>query len=147
MQRARCLFFLSLLLLSGCDKTSQTELPATLLAVVPGCEVQQGCRAEDDSISVNVQFGAVPRALHPFPISLQVNGGEPLRDVSVTFYMQGMDMGLNRYRLVGSAASGWKADITLPICMSGRSDWVAEFELLTEQRRLQFRLPFVLQKS
>jgi hypothetical protein len=140
-------FFLSLLLLSACDRSAQNGLPVTELSVTPGCEVQQGCQAGDSSLSVSVQFGDTPRALQPFPLGLQFSGDEPVEQVTVSFSMQGMDMGLNRYRLTGDKMSGWKADITLPICVSGRSDWIAEFELVTDQRRLQFSLPFVLQKN
>jgi hypothetical protein len=57
-----------------------------------------------------------------------------------------MDMGLNRYRMLGDASSGWRAEVTLPICMSGRSDWIAEFELVSAGRRVLLRVPFVLEK-
>jgi len=145
MPFARYGLILGLLLLASCDRTSPVEPPVTVLAVAPGCDVRQGCRAGDDSISIDVQFDAAPIALHAFPLSLHVSGDEPVQSVTVSFSMQGMDMGLNRYRLIGNATRGWKADVTLPVCVSGRSDWVADFELLTEQRQLRFRLPFVLQ--
>jgi hypothetical protein len=57
-----------------------------------------------------------------------------------------MDMGANRYRLIAEASAGWHADITLPICMSGRTDWLADFELVVADRRLQMQVPFVLEK-
>ncbi len=142
----RSLFLLVSLLLWGCDRAPPADLPLTELDVAPGCQVQQGCRVAEGGMTVEVRFGETPRALQPFPVSLQVIGGEPVETLSVSFYMQGMDMGMNRYHLLGDAGSGWKAAVTLPICVSGRSDWVAEFELLTKQRRLRFRVPFVLHK-
>lgn len=147
MRFLRCGLLALPLLLSACDQTPQSEPPVSALAVTPGCDLQQGCRAGNDSMTVDVQFGAAPRALQPFPVSLQVTGSEAPKGISVVFSMRGMDMGLNRYHLIGDATSGWKADITLPVCVSGRSDWVAEFELLTDRRRLRFSVPFVLQKS
>ena len=88
-------------------------------------------------------------ALYPgrcnlFPVSLKLIGIENVREIYVTFAMQGMDMGLNRYRLYGDSMSAWKADVTLPICLSGRSDWIAEFELLLADRRVVLQIPFVL---
>lgn len=64
----------------------------------------------------------------------------------MAFSMPDMDMGANRYRLIAEASAGWHADITLPICMSGRTDWLADFELVVADRRLQMQVPFVLEK-
>jgi hypothetical protein len=60
--------------------------------------------------------------------------------------MQGMNMGPNRYRFIPGPSGGWSADITLPICTSGRTDWLAQFELTVAGQRLQFEVPFVLHK-
>ncbi|MEN8763094.1 MAG: hypothetical protein ABF290_11730 [Thiogranum sp.] len=97
-------------------------------------------------MAVTVSFGAEPRALQPFPIHLQLAGQQQADAVTVAFSMQDMDMGSNRYRLLADASAGWNADITLPICMSGRTDWVADFELVVADRRLLMQVPFVLEK-
>jgi hypothetical protein len=60
--------------------------------------------------------------------------------------MQGMDMGSNRYQLLADGMGGWDGVITLPICSSGRTDWLADFDFLLADRRLQLQVPFVLQK-
>ena len=61
--------------------------------------------------------------------------------------MKGMDMGWNRYRLNKDAAGYWNAEVTLPVCVSGRSDWVADFDAVAEgRRRVQWQVPFVLDK-
>jgi hypothetical protein len=97
-------------------------------------------------VAVRVVFGAEPRALQPFPIQVQLEGHQRADSVTAAFSMQGMDMGPNRYRLSADASGGWNADITLPICTSGRTDWVADFELVVTDRRLQIQVPFVLQE-
>jgi hypothetical protein len=94
---------------------------------------------------VTVAFGAEPRALQPFPIHIQLAGHQQADAVTVAFSMPDMDMGTNRYRMVADASAGWNADITLPICTSGRSDWVADFELVVTDRRLQIQVPFVVE--
>ncbi len=97
-------------------------------------------------MAITVIFGAEPRALRPFPIHIQLTDHQQADAVTVSFSMQDMDMGANRYRLIADASTGWNADITLPICMSGRSDWVADVELVVADRRLLIQVPFVLEK-
>jgi hypothetical protein len=81
-----------------------------------------------------------------FPIALRVAAGEAVETVMISFAMRGMDMGLNRYRMVRGASNTWTADVTLPICVSGRSDWIAGVELVTARRRFHWDVPFVLEK-
>jgi len=130
----------------SCDKPPEPRLPVSRLVLVQPCDVRQGCRAVGQSVAVTVSFGAEPRALQPFPIHLQLAGQQQADAVTVVFSMQDMDMGSNRYRLLADASAGWNADITLPICMSGRTDWVADFELVVADRRLLMQVPFVLEK-
>ncbi len=91
-------------------------------------------------------MGPEVRALTPFPVDVEIQRGASVASMTVSFGMQGMDMGLNRYGLIKSGEDLWHASVTLPICMSGRSDWIADFELLTKQRRYRLQVPFVLQK-
>jgi len=141
--RLRCLAYgLAAILAAGCDDKPPTALPVSVLDVPAGCDLAQGCRATGERISLQVQFDAPAVALQPFPISLHISSDT----VMLTFSMRGMDMGLNRYRLSGNARSGWKGNVTLPICVSGRSDWIALFELTTATRKYQVQMPFVLQK-
>jgi len=130
----------------SCDKDAESRLQVSRLTPSQPCDVRQGCRATDESVAVTVTFGAEPRALQPFPIHIQLDGHQQADSVTVAFSMQDMDMGSNRYRLIAEASAGWNADITLPICTSGRTDWVADFELVLADRRLQIQVPFVLQK-
>jgi len=135
------------LLFSACDRSPPADRPLTVLSALPGCDLQQGCRAGDEgSFSVELRFAAPPRAMKAFPVRLRVATGEALETVMISFSMLGMDMGLNRYRMVLGASNTWTADVTLPICVSGRSDWIAGVELVTARRRFQWNVPFVLEK-
>ena len=143
----RVLLLVCVLCLSvSCDKNPEPRLPVSRLMLSQPCDVLQGCRAADASVAVTVTFGAEPRALQPFPIRIQLEGHQQADSVTVAFSMQGMDMGANRYRLIADAPGGWNADIILPICTSGRSDWVADFELVVTDQRLQIQVPFALEK-
>jgi len=134
------------LLFSACDSSPPSDRPLSVLSALPGCDLQQGCRAGDGSFSVELRFAAPPRAMKAFPVQLRVAAAEAVETVMISFSMQGMDMGLNRYRMVRAANNTWTADVTLPICVSGRSDWIAGVELLTARRRFQWDVPFVLEK-
>lgn len=142
----RLAFALALLLNSACDNPSSTALPVSVLDTRAGCDLQQGCSATDGEVSLQVRFDAPAHALQPFPLSVHISSDEPVDTVMVTFLMRGMDMGLNRYRLEGDARGGWRGSVTLPVCVSGRSDWIAAFELATASRSYQAQIPFVLQK-
>ena len=130
----------------SCDKAPEPRLPVSRLTLSQPCDVRQGCRVADESVAVTVIFDAEPRALQSFPIRVQFDGHQQADAVTVAFSMQGMDMGSNRYRLIADALGGWSAEIILPICTSGRTDWVADFELVVADRRLQIQVPFVLEK-
>lgn len=139
-------FVLLSVLLVGCDGSPPTDRPLTVLSVEPGCDMLRGCEAGDSNLAVLLSFEAPPRALKPFPIQLRQIRGQSAESVSVSFAMEGMDMGLNRYRMVSDAAGRWTANVTLPVCASGRSDWLATFELTTTARRVRIPAAFVLGK-
>jgi len=54
-----------------------------------------------------------------------------------------MEMGLNRYHLLKQADSDfWFAEVTLPVCVQGRSDWVVELEIKTQLETMHYQIPF-----
>jgi len=141
------LVLLSLLCVTACEQEDAAfALPQERLQPAPGCELARGCVVHTDEVRIDVRSGSVPRALQPFVLQLRQSGLKGVDDVTVAFLMRGMDMGESRYRLLRDGTGQWHADITLPICVSGRSDWVAAFELVLPDRRLQFDVPFVLIK-
>ena len=140
------LFVAVFCLLVGCDTATESHLPVFRLELSQPCDLRQGCRASGASTAVTVTFGADAKALQPFPVRVQFDDEQLADSVSVAFSMQGMDMGLNRYRLSADNTGGWNGDVTLPICASGHTDWVADFEFVLADRRLQVQVPFALKK-
>lgn len=125
------------------------EMPARLVALafvffaLYGCEreaapprvcadLTQGCAIR----GIEVRADRLPSALHPFLLSVRAPGA---RQVSVEFVMQGMEMGLNRYRLIAQKDDLWQARVTLPVCVSGRRDWVLWVEADGERHGLAFQ--------
>jgi hypothetical protein len=134
-------------LLVACGQQSDPELlPVTNLSVPQDCDVLAGCRVADEGVQLEVLFPVQPRALQPFPVTIQSVGGTRLTAASVSFTMRGMSMGLNRYVLKSMSADKWEGEVTLPVCVSGRADWIAEFDIRLSGRSVAFSLPFVLEK-
>lgn len=132
--------------LLSCEQAPQTRVPAVQLALSEPCDVQLGCRATNESLTATVIFGTDVHGLQPFPLKVLFETGNQVESVTVAFSMQGMDMGLNRYSLSGDSMSAWNAIVTLPICSTGRTDWIAEFDLLAAGRHYRLQVPFVLGK-
>lgn len=128
MRWIKCL--LGALLLSGCGKQdiSVTHCPS----LVQGCAVELGAE------KVIVKTNTIPVPLKPFTLSISASSA---RQVNVVLQMQGMDMGLNRYRLLREPNGEWRATITLPVCVSGRRDWLMIVELDGERRAFAFQTP------
>jgi len=97
------------LLLAAC---TQTGPPA-----VPCADLVAGCRAGN----VVVRTDQHPSGLVPFTLMVTAPGA---KEVVAEFVMPGMEMGLNRYRLQGLGEGRFSARVILPVCVSGRRDWV-----------------------
>jgi len=133
------------LLVVSCDQGGD-GMPATPLELSPLCDVKAGCVAAADDFSLRFSMGPDMQVLAPFPVRVEVQGGRRADSVTATFAMQGMDMGVNRYQLVSDGAGRWLANVTLPVCTSGRSDWIASLEVMTKGRRFAVEVPFVIDK-
>ena len=130
--------------LTACSEQNAEVPPAQALALENGCDVRTGCTGQGAGLSVTVRMAPHRSALKPFRVSL--SSDLALDAVSVSLEMQGMDMGQNHYRLLKTDTGNWQADITLPICTSGRSDWIAVFDLQGGGGHYRLSVPFTLGK-
>jgi hypothetical protein len=80
-----------------------------------------GCPFEHGGVPAEVRFSAQPVPLEPFRLSVSAPGST---QVNVEFQMVGMDMGFNRYDLRREESGAFASRITLPVCVSGRRDWL-----------------------
>jgi hypothetical protein len=142
----------SVLLLAGlslpaCSPQTEPELlPVSQLYAEADCDVLTGCRVSDVDAYIEVLFEIKPHALQPFPVVIKPEGMKDVTAVTVNFTMRDMAMGLNRYALMHAPEGGWQGEVTLPICVSGRTDWIAEFDVQLPARHVVFTVPFVLDK-
>jgi hypothetical protein len=117
----------AVLTLWGCSR----ELPPPVAC----SDLAQGCRVANAQGALEVRTDASPSALHPFMLTVNAPGA---RQVHAEFVMQGMQMGLNRYRLGRLASGEWRARVTLPVCISGRRDWLLILDVDDERYALAF---------
>lgn len=62
--------------------------------------------------------------------AVAANLPEATKSVSVSFEMDGMDMGFNQFDLTGTGNGNWRVDkIYLPLCTSDRHDWTVKWHI------------------
>jgi hypothetical protein len=130
------------------------HLPATApLAMTldtEGCmPVGAPCTARHGDVALTVELAERVVYLTPFAIEVRLSrldaGG--VRSVSAQFDMVGMSMGVNRIALERSAeeAQRWHAKAILPVCASGRRDWVMTVDVVSESARYRATMPLEVQ--
>lgn len=85
-----------------------------------------GCPFGHRGVPAEVRFSMLPIPLEPFELSVAAPGSAR---VSAEFQMVGMDMGFNRYDLRPRADGVFASRITLPVCVSGRADWLLYIQI------------------
>lgn len=153
MQRQTLTLLLSLVLViailagawflrSGMDAPSMTAEP--LQTAVDCDSAQRACAARGGDLEFELRLGPPVRPMEAFEIRLHVLRDTLAADAQITveFQMRGMDMGLNRYRLERAADGVWRGRAILPVCTTGRSDWLARVELVQRGKRWMAEMPF-----
>ncbi|MBT9568510.1 MAG: hypothetical protein IV085_09455 [Thiobacillus sp.] len=79
-----------------------------------------GCHFEHAGTPVQLRFSRRPVPLKAFQLDIHSVAADR---ISAEFQMQGMEMGFNRYDLSPTPGSAFTAQVTLPVCVSGRHDW------------------------
>ncbi|MBK6743833.1 MAG: hypothetical protein IPG66_13015 [Hydrogenophilales bacterium] len=104
--------------------------------VLQCADLRAGCRAMLGDREVTVGVNGELKLLKPFEVWVRVEGVQKLQ---ASFTMKGMDMGFNLYTLRPDGKGAYQARITLPICVTGRHDWLLHLDL--DEQRLT--VPFV----
>ena len=95
-----------------------------------------GCSFSHRGAAASVRFSAQPAALEAFELNVRATG---VSRISAEFQMVGMDMGFNRYDLRPTTDGAWAAKVTLPVCVSGRRDWILYLDLDGSRYAIPFR--------
>lgn len=98
--------------------------------VIPCAELTQGCSLP----GIKVQALQTPSAMKAFTVEVATADAAT---ITARFEMPDMSMGLNQYRFLDQGAGRWLANVTLPVCVDGRSDWLMLLDVTSKAGKLQ----------
>lgn len=103
----------------------------------------KACMAVAEGLSASLQLPAVVPVSRPFRVRAVVSKQSgSVSAIEVAFAMKGMDMGVNRYRLVRKG-DHWESLVVLPVCTTGRTDWIVRMSVSSNNREYRAEFPFV----
>lgn len=111
------------------------------------------CLIESNGFSVEISFDENVYYLKPFNVSVLNKSTEnlELESIKVNFKMNNMNMGVNRFMLKKVSSEKytqiWKGEALLPICVTGRADWISEFEITTKNNKYLTSVPISVIKA
>lgn len=105
-------------------RNNETPAPATIQLPCP--TPATGCAARIGDRSITVGLADKRKALQPFHIWVKAPGAGKVR---ASFAMVGMNMGFNLYTLRPDKDGMFRAQVTLPACVSGRREWVMTVDI------------------
>ena len=109
------------------------------------------CIVEFNKLKLKILLDENIYYLKPFKVSvLNENMDElELESIQVDFKMKSMDMGVNRFFFKKNEVENahiWNAKVLLPICITGRADWISEFIVTTKSSKYLISLPISVKK-
>ena len=107
-------------------------------------DIVQSCRNAEFS----VRFKETPQVMKPLHLEFVAIGADKgIQNIHANFAMKDMEMGFNRYQLIKADQNKWQAEVTLPVCVQGRSDWEMLLEINAEEGKQRFLVPFSAEKK
>ena len=101
-----------------------------------GCQdIVKGCSGD----GLAVRLDQAPQVMRPFKLEVSAPEAD---SVEASFSMAGMEMGFNRYRLIKQGDQLWDADVTLPVCVRNRKDWLLLLDIKEGSDRRQVAIAF-----
>jgi hypothetical protein len=89
-------------------------------------DLKAGCSTRLGKAPVNLGISGELKVLQPFTVWLKKEG---TTQVQASFTMEGMDMGFNLYTLKRDPDGVFRTRVTLPVCVSGRREWVMTLDI------------------
>jgi len=105
-------------------------VPEKTTILVSGCDLSKDkCKVVLEKSEHEITIEGEVKALQKFTINI-IDNDDMIEQASVELKMKAMDMGKNRFAFVKSGDHGWKTDVVIPVCTTGRRDWLFEFEII-----------------
>ncbi len=102
------------------------DAPPVATATLACADLATGCATRLRDKEVRVGLGGEVKPLKPFQVWVNAAGAGKVR---ARFTMVGMDMGFNLYTLLADRDGVFRARVTLPVCVSGKRDWIMTVEI------------------
>lgn len=117
------------------------------------CDAQKNeCSVDLNELKIKISFDENIFYLKPFYVSVIDENKEHSKteSIQIEFKMKNMDMGVNRFMLEKITTENnkllWKGKALLPICVTGRADWISEFTVVTKKYNYIVSLPISVKK-
>ena len=121
----------------------ETPAAAAKLELASDCDLSvTECRIRAEGALLWLRFEGPIKPMQPFEVRLL---GAQTNSATIEFSMEGMDMGLNRYRLRSLDELTRGATVVLPACRSARRDWLAQVHVVLDGKSYTGVFPFVTQ--
>ncbi len=110
------------------------------------------CVATEQGYSITLHFPEQVHYLRPFKMQVTAKGlsTSDIEAVSIEYTMVGMDMGLNRFSLMpvtdARGQQRFEGEGILPVCVSGRVDWLANVQVITAEKVYEAMFKLVVTK-
>lgn len=99
-------------------------------------DLAAGCQLGTTAAPLVIRVDHAPRSMQKFRLTVDAASA---RNISADLSMLNMDMGPNRYTLIKNGQQFY-ADMMLPMCVRGRSDWVLTLNIDGKPRVAQFSI-------
>lgn len=129
---------LVIVLLAGVVVMNRYLRPAQPPQSIACPNFQHGCGARLDGREVTFGVQGELKVLVPFEVWVKAAKAQT---VQASFAMKDMDMGFNLYTLRPDPQDIFRARVTLPMCVSGRRDWIMILDIDGQK----LTVPFVTQ--
>ena len=96
----------------------------------------EACLSEIEGRQIRFRLPRAAAYLKSFPVRVSLQGFGEVDTVVVRFEMRDMNMGYNSVSLA-RGESGWQGEAILPLCASGRQDWLATVTIQARGMRYQ----------
>lgn len=150
------LFIISIIVLLSLLHKEHSDMDARKVIEIPveNCHPQhQKCEILSGDFKFNLLIDKNVYYLKPFNIHFwsENNTNHNIESILLNFKMQDMDMGINRIRLkklnTQNGEITWSGKGLLPVCVTGRADWISEVEILTKQNKYTFNIPLLVKRQ
>lgn len=129
---------IGLAVLVGGLRYFRAQAPVPVVQAMGCADIVKGCHGD----RLSVRMDRAPEVMRPFRLEV---AAPQAGSMEASFNMAGMEMGFNRYRLMQRSDRVWEAEVTLPVCVRNRRDWLLLLDVTEGSARRQVAVPFQTQ--